>query len=213
MKQYTVNEIFWSPQGEGMRAGQMSVFVRLTGCNLRCRMEQADDSPGGFDCDTEFVSGRKLCAAEVMDEARALVGKPQEWYDAGHNAWVVFSGGEPALQVDRELVDLLHVAGFLCAIETNGSKDVSGLGLDWITVSPKVAEHAVRQLTADEVKYVRGYGQAVPKPTCKATHQLVSPAFDGWTLDKRAVEWCLQLIKENPEWRLSMQQHKAWQVR
>lgn len=213
MKKYAVNEIFWSPQGEGMRAGQMSVFVRFTGCNLRCRMEQAEDSPGGFDCDTEFASGRKLCASEIMDEARALVGKPQEWYDAGHRAWIVFSGGEPALQVDRELVDLLHVAGFLCAIETNGSKDVSGLGLDWITVSPKVAEHAVRQLTADEVKYVRGYGQAVPKPTCKATHQLVSPAFDGWTLDKRAVEWCLQLIKENPEWRLSMQQHKAWNVR
>jgi organic radical activating enzyme len=213
MKQYTVNEIFWSPQGEGMRAGQMSVFIRFTGCNLRCRMEAADDSPGGFDCDTEFTSGRKLCATEIMDEARGLVGKTQEWYDAGHAAWVVFSGGEPALQVDRELVDLLHVAGFLCAIETNGSKDVSGLGLDWITVSPKVAEHAVRQLTADEVKYVRGHGQAVPKPTCKATHQLVSPAFDGWTLDKRAVEWCLQLIKENPEWRLSMQQHKAWQVR
>jgi organic radical activating enzyme len=213
MKQYTVNEIFWSPQGEGMRAGQMSVFIRLTGCNLKCRMEAAEDSPGGFDCDTEFTSGRKMTASEIMDEARTLVGKTQEWYDAGHKAWVVFSGGEPALQVDRELVDLLHVAGFLCAIETNGSKDVSDLGLDWITVSPKVAEHAVRQLTADEVKYVRGYGQAVPKPVCKATHQLVSPAFDGWTLDKRAVEWCLQLIKENPEWRLSMQQHKAWSVR
>lgn len=213
MKQYVVNEIFWSPQGEGMRAGQMSVFVRFTGCNLRCRIEEAEDSPGGFDCDTEFVSGRKLCAAEIVDEARTLVGKPQAWYDAGHKAWVVFSGGEPALQIDRELVDALHAAGFLCAVETNGSKDVSGLGLDWITVSPKVAEHAVRQLTADEVKYVRGHGQAVPKPACKATHQLVSPAFDGWTLDPRAVEWCLRLIKENPEWRLSMQQHKAWSVR
>jgi len=213
MKQYTVNEIFWSPQGEGMRAGQMSVFVRFTGCNLRCRMEAADDSPGFFDCDTEFASGRKLCAHEIVDEARALVGKTQAWYDAGGMAWVVFSGGEPGLQVDRELVDALHAAGFRCAIETNGSKDVSGLGLDWITVSPKVAEHAVRQLTADEVKYVRGYGQAVPKPACAATHQLISPAFDGWTLDPRAVKWCLQLIRENPEWRLSMQQHKAWHVR
>ena len=213
MKNYTINEIFWSPQGEGMRAGQMSVFIRFTGCNLRCRMEEAEDSPGGFDCDTEFASGRKLRAEDIISESRALVGKMQEWYDAGHKAWIVFSGGEPALQIDRELVGALQSAGFLCAIETNGSKDVGGLGLDWITVSPKVAEHAVRQLTADEVKYVRGYGQAIPKPTCKATHQLVSPAFDGWTLDKRAVGWCLQLIKENPEWRLSMQQHKAWSVR
>ena len=212
MKQYTVNEIFWSPQGEGMRAGQMSVFVRLTGCNLKCRMEEADDSPGGFDCDTEFASGRKMTTDEIVSEAVLLVGKRSDWYEI-NSAWVVFSGGEPALQLDKELVGAFHEAGFLCAIETNGSKDVSSLGLDWITVSPKVAEHAVRQLTADEVKYVRGYGQAVPKPACKAKYQLISPAFEGWSLDKRAVEWCLQLIKENPEWRLSMQQHKAWNVR
>lgn len=212
MKQYTVNEIFWSPQGEGIRAGEMSVFIRFTGCNLRCRMEQADDSPGGFDCDTEFASGRKLCAAEIVSEARLLVGKPDEWF-AANKAWTVLSGGEPALQVDRELVDALHAAGFLCAIETNGSKDVTGLGLDWITVSPKVAEHAIRQKTANEIKYVRGHGQAIPKPACQATYQIISPAFDGLTLDKRAVAWCLALIKENPEWRLSIQQHKTWSVR
>lgn len=216
MKQYAVNEIFWSPQGEGMRAGQMSVFVRFTGCNLKCRVEPGPDSPGGFDCDTEFASGRKLTAQEIIEAAYAAIGKPAQWFMDrldGQEPWVVLTGGEPALQVDRDLVIALHDAGFHCAIETNGSKDVSGLGLDWITVSPKVAEHAVRQLTADEVKYVRGYGQAIPRPTCKATHQLISPAFDGWSLDPKAVQWCLQLIKENPEWRLSMQQHKAWNVR
>lgn len=216
MKHYTVNEIFWSPQGEGMRAGEMSVFIRFTGCNLRCRVEPGPDSPGGFDCDTEFASGRKMTAEDIVAEAYNVVGKPREWFlqrQDDREPWVVFTGGEPALQVDADLVGALHDAGFQCAIETNGSKDVSGLGLDWITVSPKVAEHAVRQLTATEVKYVRGYGQALPKPTCQATYQLVSPAFDGTTLDPRAVAWCIQLIKENPEWRLSMQQHKAWLVR
>jgi len=212
MKTYTINEIFWSPQGEGMRAGEMSVFVRFTGCNLRCRVEAGDDSPGGFDCDTEFASGRKMAADEMVQEAKAVVGKPHEWFTESQ-AWVVFTGGEPALQVDKELVDAFHAAGFLCAIETNGSKDVSGLDLDWITVSPKVAEHAVRQLTADEVKYVRGHGQAIPKPTCKATYKLISPAFDGLTMERRSLEWCLHLIKQHPEWRLSMQQHKAWGVR
>jgi organic radical activating enzyme len=216
MKQYAVNEIFWSPQVEGMRAGQMSVFIRLTGCNLKCRVEPGPDSPGGFDCDTEFASGRKMTSQEIVEAAYTAVGKPAQWFMDrldGQEPWVVLTGGEPALQVDRDLVIALHDAGFHCAIETNGSKDVSGLGLDWITVSPKVAEHAVRQLTADEVKYVRGYGQAIPRPTCKATHQLISPAFHGWSLDPKAVQWCLQLIKENPEWRLSMQQHKAWNVR
>lgn len=213
MKQYSVNEIFWSPQGEGMRAGQMSVFIRFSGCNLRCRVEPAEDSPGGFDCDTEFTSRRNLSAGEIIDEAHGVVGKPSSWYDAGHKAWVVLTGGEPGLQVDRDLVDLLHAEGFLCAIETNGSQDVSQLGLDWITVSPKIAEHAIRQLTADEIRYVRGYGQGIPKPQCNAVHQLISPAFNGSEVEPRTLMWCLDLIKKNPEWRLSVQQHKIWRVR
>lgn len=216
-KRYVVNEIFWSPQGEGMRAGEMSVFIRFAGCNLRCRMEAADDSPGGFDCDTDFTGGRKMTADEIVAEAYAVVGKPVQWYLERQDSaepWVVFTGGEPALQLDADLVETMQDAGFHCAIETNGSKDVSHLGLDWITVSPKVAEHAVRQKTATEVKYVRGYGQPLPQPTCEATYKLISPAFDGTTMDERAIQWCVQLVKENPEWRLSMQLHKsAWRVR
>lgn len=212
MKQYTVNEIFWSPQGEGIRAGQMSVFIRLTGCNMKCRMEEADDSPGGFDCDTEFASGRKMSADEIACEALRLVGKDKSWHEQ-NVAWVVFTGGEPALQLDQELVAAVKAVGFKCAIETNGSKDVSALWLDWVTVSPKVAEHAIRQMTASEVKYVRGYGQAIPKPTCVAEHKLISPAFDGMNIDRRAMGWCLDLIKANPDWRLSVQLHKNWMVR
>lgn len=209
---YTVNEIFWSPQGEGMRAGQMSVFIRFTGCNLRCSMEAGDKSPGGFDCDTEFASGRRMSDAEIVSAVKES-SNLSDSYLAANKAWVVFTGGEPGLQVTQELVAALHQAGFLCAMETNGSVDVSNLSLDWITVSPKVAEHAVRQLVADEVKYVRGYGQALPKPTCSATHRLISPAFNGLSIDRKALEWCLQLIKEEPTWRLSIQMHKAWQVR
>jgi hypothetical protein len=71
----------------------------------------------------------------------------------------------------------------------------------------------VRQPFANEVKYVRGYGQALPRPTCKAEHRLISPAFNGLTIDRKALEWCLNLIKEDPSWRLSIQMHKAWNVR
>lgn len=212
MKQYFINEIFYSPQGEGMRAGQMSVFVRFTGCNLQCAKEVGAKSIGGFDCDTEFASGRLMTLEEIVAEARLLVAVPVEWWKS-NKAWIVFTGGEPALQLDATLVDAMHATGFLCAIETNGSVCVDDLRLDWITVSPKVAEHCVRQRTAHEVKYVRGYGQAIPKPQCIASHQLISPAFNGLSFDSRALEWCLQLIKENPEWRLSVQMHKAWKVR
>jgi organic radical activating enzyme len=126
--------------------------------------------------------------------------------------WVILTGGEPALQADRELIDALHEAGYKLAIETNGSFPLPE-GIDWITVSPKVAEHAVRQRRANEVKYVRGHGQAIPKTVVEADHYLISPAFEGAEVDPRTLDWCIRLCKENPPWRLSVQQHKLWRVR
>lgn len=200
MKAYRVNEVFYSIQGEGIRAGTANVFVRFSGCNQTCRVETH-----GFDCDTEFASGRAVTLEELdawmREEARDA--KPD---------WAVLTGGEPGLQVDRDLIDTLHARGWKLAIETNGSLELPE-GLDWVTVSPKVAEHAIRQLTADEVKYVRGYGQAIPKPRCKANHQLISPAFNGNEIEPRSMQWCMELVKQNPMWRLSVQQHKAWKVR
>lgn len=197
-KQYTINEIFYSLQGEGIRAGTANVFVRFTGCNLTCRKETH-----GFDCDTEFASGRKMTAEEIHIAA---------WKLTPDCNWMILTGGEPGLQVDTELIEHLHGKGWKLAIETNGSVELPP-GIDWITVSPKVAEHAIRQSFADEVKYVRGHSQAVPRTAIKAAHYLISPAFNGIYADRASLAWCLQLVKENPEWRLSIQQHKAWNVR
>lgn len=198
MKTYRINEIFYSLQGEGVRAGTPNLFLRFMGCNETCRVETH-----GFDCDTEFASGRPLTLEEIVRELR----------EAGPKAeWVILTGGEPGLQVDRELIDTLHEAGYRLAIETNGSIALPD-GLDWITVSPKVAEHAIRQRTAHEVKYVRGYGQAIPRTVVQAEHYLISPAFSGESVDRRTLEWCVELVKQNPPWRLSVQMHKAWRIR
>ena len=198
MKTYAVNEIFYSLQGEGIRAGAPSFFVRFAGCNMTCRLETH-----GFDCDTEFVSSRKLTAIGIVEELRQLSQRCK---------WVILTGGEPGLQLDQPLIDLLHQEGFLLAIETNGSIALPD-GIDWICVSPKVAEHAIRQLTANEVRYVRGYGQAIPKSSVTAEHYLLSPAFSGTELSQRTLEWCMRLALENPPWRLSVQQHKSWSIR
>lgn len=198
MERYRVNEIFYSLQGEGVRAGTPNLFLRLSRCNLECKVETH-----GFDCDTEFESGRWMTPPEILAEFRQLSASCD---------WVILTGGEPALQADAELIDGLHAAGFKLAIETNGSIELQ-LGLDWITVSPKVAEHAIRQRRAHEVKYVRGYGQGIPKTVVEAEHYLISPAFEGAGLDPRALDWCIRLCKENPPWRLSVQQHKLWGVR
>lgn len=197
-KGYMINEIFYSLQGEGVRAGTANLFLRFTGCNQTCRKETH-----GFDCDTEFVSGRRMSLEEIIAELR----------QAGPGCeWIILTGGEPALQVDGGLIDALHAAGYKLAIETNGSVELPP-GIDWITVSPKVAEHAIRQRFAHEVKYVRGYGQGIPKTVVQAEHKLISPAFEGNELDRRTLAWCIRLVKEHPEWRLSIQMHKAWRIR
>jgi organic radical activating enzyme len=206
-----INEVFYSVQGEGMRAGTANVFVRFSQCNMNCRLEEAEDSPGGFDCDTEFASGRRLEIDDLlawMDEEYIAGGGPKSALEK----WAILTGGEPALQLTPDLVAELKNAGWRLAIETNGSIAIPER-LDWVTVSPKVAEHAVRQMTANEVKYVRGHGQAIPRPKCKAEHKLISPAFAGMEPDSRSVEWCLRLVRENPEWRLSAQMHKLWDAR
>lgn len=204
-KIYRINEIFYSLQGEGMRCGEPSIFIRFSGCNLKCSIEPGEKSPGGFDCDTEFVSGRNCTLPEIKEWTEVML--------CGQNCkWIVLTGGEPGLQVDEELIRYLHTAGFKLAIETNGSVKLPN-NLDWITVSPKVAEHAIKQDNADEVKYVRGYGQAIPRTVVAAEYKLISPAFNGTTLDSKTLDWCIRLCLENPEWRLSPQLHKLWQVR
>jgi organic radical activating enzyme len=198
MKTYKVNEIFYSLQGEGVRAGTASLFLRFSDCNQQCTADTH-----GFDCDTASASGRSLQPAEIIRELREA--------DADCN-WVTLTGGEPALQVDRDLIDTLHDAGFKLAIETNGTIELPD-GLDWITVSPKLPGHAIRQRTANEVKYVRAYGQELPQTVVEADYRLISPAFTGSRPDPKALRWCIQLVQKNPTWRLTLQMHKLWAIR
>lgn len=116
------------------------------------------------------------------------------------------------LQVDEDLVDALHDRGFLLQIETNGTREVTP-GIDFITVSPKVAEHCIRQRQAHEVKYVRHHTQGVPRTVVDADHYWLSPAFLGDMPDPRAMEHCQRLAAQNPPWKVSVQAHKLWGVR
>jgi 7-carboxy-7-deazaguanine synthase len=136
-----INEIFWSFQGEGLRAGVPSIFLRLAGCLLKCPY-----------CDTKYAwdSGRAMPLPEILDE----IDKQKKKYPASQ---VVLTGGEPMEQDLTELVDTLKQKGFFIAIETNGI-EYSDLAIDWWTVSPKdVSGYVVNkglEKRIDEIKLI-----------------------------------------------------------
>ena len=132
-----INEIFESLQGEGFHTGTAAVFVRFSGCNLRCPF-----------CDTQHETYTEMSEEDI---ARKV---------SQYNApWVILTGGEPSLQATETLVDRLHALGKRVAMETNGTHAVP-TNLDWLTLSPKEGKDPM--LTqADEVKVVYQAGVGV----------------------------------------------------
>jgi organic radical activating enzyme len=122
---------------------------------------------------------------------------------------VVLTGGEPLLQHDEELAAALRDSDIYIAVETSGSVKPRGY-FDYVTISPKVSEArlAANFMYADELRYVLRIGDRIPKPKIECLNLFLSPMFDGEKVNQANVDWCVKLVKENPEWRLSIQTHK-----
>lgn len=186
-----VNEIFYSLQGEGCHSGTPAVFVRLSGCNLRCPF-----------CDTRHEHGTEMSEAEVVEAVRQ--------YPAH---LVVVTGGEPALQLTPSLVDALHAAGRRVAVETNGTRPLPA-NVDWVTLSPKDAflgPQAAPVLTkADELKLLfDGVSEPQSYGTIAVAHRYLQPCDFGDTArNARTTAAAVDYIMRHPEWRLSLQIHK-----
>lgn len=151
---YTVKSIFDTFQGEGALAGERALFVRFAGCNLWTGRPQDRDKGIGACarwCDTSFVGGAKYATAELLVDAMDAVVTP-----AGppKQRLCVLTGGEPALQINEELIDVLIDRGWRIAVETNGTIDNRALRrVDWLTCSPKIGGEVVTRW-ASEVKVV-----------------------------------------------------------
>ncbi|MBM6993133.1 MAG: radical SAM protein [Prevotella sp.] len=194
---YRVNDIFYSLQGEGHNTGRAAVFVRFSGCNLRCSF-----------CDTEFDTYENLSAEDILSRMECCLKADES--DAGNvgdkqGMLCVLTGGEPSLQVDEQLLRHLHEAGYVVAMESNGTKEPPA-AVDWLTVSPK--EHTtVRR--CDELKVVVDERMEVSDGGIQADYYYLQPCDTGCPeRNKTIVEACVDYIKKHPRWRLSLQTHK-----
>ena len=192
-----VNEIFYSIQGEGAHTGTPCVFIRLSGCNLKCPF-----------CDTDFKDYKEMDEYEIVDAVCELSDKCNN---------VVITGGEPTIVDTTALIDLLQENGYYVAMESNGTRKPPFL-LNWLTISPKepfvgntgkvvVDRCDELKLVFDGINEPQDYG-------IRATHYYLQPCDTGDAeLNSKIIEQCVKYIKENPKWKISLQTQKILNVR
>lgn len=209
---YSVKEIYYTLQGEGAQAGRPAVFCRFAGCNLWTGREADRTRAICQFCDTDFVGtdgpgGGKFPEASSL--AAAILAK---WPASNFNRhpFVVFTGGEPLLQLDAALVDACHSLNIEIAVETNGTI-LPPENIDWVCVSPKAGSEFILH-KGDELKLVFPQTNAMPEKFAELDfkHFLLQP-MDGPDIEENtrlAMNYCL----ENPQWRLSLQTHKILNI-
>jgi organic radical activating enzyme len=194
---YKINEIFYSLQGEGYHSGTPAVFVRFSGCNLRCAF-----------CDTQHQAGKMMSLQEIVDEVNKYPLAPL----------IVLTGGEPSLFIDEAFVsELKQKAGKNIAIETNGTRPLPN-NLDWVTFSPKAAfdgggvEPCI--LTCcDELKVVYLGQDLAQYDAVEAKYRFLQPCFVEDLEQRKANERaCVEAVKAHPNWRLSLQVHRILNI-
>lgn len=195
---FRINEIFCSLQGEGFHTGTPAVFVRFSGCNLRCAF-----------CDTQHQTGELMHTQAIIDEINQYPNAPL----------VVLTGGEPSLFIDEALVAELRIKTCkFITVETNGTRSLPD-NLDWITLSPKNgfdggdAEPCMLK-RCDELKVVY-LGQDLSKYNeIKATHRFLQPCYSDNESQRQAnMKACVEAVMNNPGWRLSLQVHRILNIR
>jgi 7-carboxy-7-deazaguanine synthase (Cx14CxxC type) len=208
---YSIKEIFYTLQGEGAHAGRPAVFCRFSGCNLWTGREIDRASAVCQFCDTDFVGtdgeggGKFKTPRELAATIDAL------WpHTYAASKYVVFTGGEPLLQLDTALIDAMHAVGFTIAIETNGTLPVPD-GVDWICVSPKMGSQLVVTKGSEIKVVIPQTGQDLSAYEQLDFENFYVQAMDGPLAEfntRLAIETC----KRNPKWKLSLQTHKLLQI-
>lgn len=210
--------MFYSLQGEGARAGRAAVFCRFSKCNLWNGREESRAGAICNFCDTDILgtdgqNGGQFDGAEALADAIEALW-PEPVNPSSTIPYVIFTGGEPSIQLDSTLTHAMHQRGFEIAIETNGTLPLAE-GIDWICLSPKGTSNVVLE-RCDELKLIYPQSDCVPEKfqNFEAEHFFLSPMAnplihfgdDTTKMEntKRALDYCLA----HPKWRLTLQLHK-----
>ena len=211
---YSVKEMFYTLQGEGVHAGRAAVFLRFSGCNLWSGREQDRATAVCDFCDTDFVGTDGQGGGRFDTELELAYAAAKCWGGLmpvrGERMLLVCTGGEPLLQLDQLAVDALHGVGFEIAVETNGTIKPPP-GIDWLCVSPKGKAKVVVS-GGDELKLVYPQAGVAPEPFLSLNFrnfrlQPLSVADDPVASAENlqaTVRYCIS----NPQWRFGLQMHK-----
>ncbi|MDR2586374.1 MAG: 7-carboxy-7-deazaguanine synthase QueE [Prevotellaceae bacterium] len=190
-KKFKINEIFYSIQGEGANVGMPAIFVRFSGCNQTCAF-----------CDTDHQPFFEYSEQRIREDVENL----QKENNCKNIIW---TGGEPTLQLEDNMLFYFVNKGYRNYIETNGTGVVPKL-MDYITYSPKEGSIVVLK-RVDEVRIPISAGMNLPEieNLPKAKNYFISPI----DVSDKNIKYCLELIKRNSRWKLSAQMHKLLNIK
>ena len=184
-----INEIFYSLQGEGRYTGTPAIFIRFSGCNLKCSF-----------CDTDHRQGKEMSEEDVLHEIEKYPCK-----------FVVLTGGEPGMRITYRFIDRLKNKGYYTTVETNGTYFLPN-NIDWVTCSPKHERVVVERISEVKVVY---QGQDMSQyDTLKAEEYYLQPCdYKDKEKNEKNLKETINYIKENPKWKLSLQTQKILNLR
>lgn len=195
---YPIMERFYTIQGEGVYTGFPAWFIRLAGCDVGCVWCDVKESWS--------TENYPVLDSEFLAQEAALSG----------TKIVVITGGEPCLYDLTELCNALHQKGLKVHLETSASSPISG-NFDWICISPKKFKAAIPSelIKANELKVVVfhpsdiEWAQSFVKDLSKDCKLLLQPE---WSKSNKVLPLCIDFVKKNTNWQISLQTHKFMQI-
>ena len=187
-------EHFYTIQGEGYYTGNAAYFIRLGGCDVGCVW-----------CDVKE-------SWEADKHPQYELNEILSWVEKANAQLVVVTGGEPLMHDLSELTALFKSKNIQTNIETSAAHPMSG-AWDWVCVSPKKFKAPLSEsiIHADELKVVifnksdfdwAAKNAAMVKANCKLYLQ------PEWDKSKEMLPLIIDFVKENPQWKISLQTHK-----